>query len=1022
MKSTARRHRRTTSFCCAAFILTSLATSGIAAEKLRFNRDVRPILSEHCYACHGPDKNQRKADLRLDDRAAAVESKAFVPGKPDESALVQRIHSEDADLRMPPAEANKPLSPVQKEILKRWVAEGAEYEAHWAFAPPVRAEVPAGKNAIDFLIERQHRKAGVSFSPEADRRTLARRLSFDLTGLPPTPAEVDAFVADRSPDAYDKLVERLLESPHYGERMAQQWLDVVRFADTIGYHSDTGRNVWPYRDYVIRSFQQNKPFDRFTREQIAGDLLPDATQETRVGSGFNRLLLTTEEGGAQAKDYEARMLTDRVRAIGAGWIGLTIGCSQCHDHKFDPITTRDFYSMGAFFADIQEPIIGHPEEGMLVPDESQRAELARLTEELTRAQQDFDAPHPEFADAQRKWEQDAAEDVRRAGLWTALVPEAGASEKGGKLKVEGGVVIASDALPAGGVDTYRIQVKSWPKGTTGLRLEAVGIPGPPPKGPGRAGNGNFVLSEISAALGDRPVGIATATATFAQEGFPASAAIDGKVEKGNGWAIGNGGGRDQSLFLELQEPFDAAGEMPLTVTLSQVHGENHVLGRFRLSATTQPKPLVLPRQTLPPKDVTAVLALPDDQRTAAQKDALKRHFRSASPEFAALREKLENAKKAKVGLETSLPKTLVSVSMATPRTVRVLPRGNWQDESGPVMLPALPEFLTGKRTETGRLTRRDLAEWLVSRENPLTARVFVNRLWKQFFGIGLTKSLDDFGAQGEWPANPELLDWLAIEFQFPGDGHPQAWDVKHMVRTIVRTQAYRQSSAATPEVLAKDPDNRLNARQSRFRIDAEFVRDNALTISGLLTRTVGGPSVKPYQPDGYWENLNFPTRTWMADTNENQYRRGLYTWWQRTFPHPSLIAFDAPSREECAADRPRSNIPQQALVLLNDPTYVEAARAFATRILKEGGADADARLTWAWRQALQRSPRSDELATVKALVEKHAAHFTAHPQEAEALLKVGNAPAPKDVPAPTLAAWTGAARILLNLHETITRN
>lgn len=1015
MIASAFRHTITTALIAGFVLTTGAPARSQSPERLKFNRDVRPILSEHCYACHGPDKNQRKADLRLDDRAAALDAKAFVPGKAADSELVKRILSDDADTRMPPAEANKPLSPVQKEILKRWVSEGAEYEGHWAFVAPTRTTVPADKSAVDFLLERELQKRGLTFAPEADRRTLARRLSFDLTGLPPTPAEVDAFVKDAAPEAYEKFVDRLIASPHYGERMAQLWLDVVRFADTIGYHSDTPRNVWPYRDYVIRSFQQNKPFDQFTREQIAGDLLPNPTQETRVGSAFNRLLLTTEEGGAQAKDYEARMLTDRVRAIGTGWLGLTIGCAQCHDHKFDPTTARDFYSMGAFFADLQEPIIGRPEDGMLVPSEKQQADLARIGAELAQAQQDYDAPHPEFAEAQLKWEQAAAEDVRRSGLWTLLVPDAGASEKGISLKVEGGIVIPSDTLPAGGVDVYRLQIKSTPKGMTGLRLEAIVPPGNPPKGPGRAGNGNFVLSEITVTRGDRPVEIASATATLSQEGFPAAAAIDGKAEKGNGWAIANGTGRDQTLSLEFKEPLADDATQPLTVTLSQLHGDNHVLGRIRLSATTQPKPLALPTQALPPKEVAAVLALAVDQRTDAQKDALKRHFRTIAPEFAALRGRIDAAKNSKTDLEAAIPRCIVSVSMATPRTVRILPRGNWLDESGPVMQPGLPEFLAGKRTETGKLTRRDLAEFLLAKENPLTARVFVNRLWKQFFGIGLTKTMDDFGAQGEWPSNPELLDWLAVEFR-------DTWDVRRMVRTIVLSRAYRQSSTPSKEALAKDPDNRLIARQSRFRIDAELVRDNALAVSGLLVRTIGGPSVKPYQPDGYWENLNFPTRTWAADTNENQYRRGLYTWWQRTFPHPSLIAFDAPSREECAADRPRSNIPQQALVLLNDPSYVETARAFAARIMKEGGADTDARLKWAWQQALQRDPRADELAAVKLVLERHQAHYTANPQDADAVLKVGIAPRPADVSAVQLAAWTSAARILLNLHETITRN
>ncbi len=736
-----------------------------ASTTVEFNRDVRPILAENCYQCHGPDAKHREADLRLDVRDVAVSVKAIVPGSPDKSELVARIFNQNPDEFMPPPVAHKKLTPQQKELLKRWIAEGAQYQGHWSYTPPVKPPVPAGSNGVDFLVRKRLAEAGLKPSPAAERRTLIRRLFLDLVGLPPKPEEVEAFAADPDPQAYPRLIERLLASPHYGERMSMGWLDVVRFADTIGYHSDNPRNVWPYRDYVIRTFNQNKPYNDFTVEQLAGDLLPNSTQEQKVGSCFNRLLLTTEEGGAQAKDYEARMLTDRVRAVGTVWLGQTFGCCQCHDHKFDPMTTRDFYSLGAFFADIQEPILGRREDGMPLPSPQQSAELARLKARIAAA------------------------------------------------------------------------------------------------------------------------------------------------------------GRDSAA-----------------------------------------------------------------------------------------------AQKAEAALEASLPRCLVSVSMSNPRTVRLLPRGDWMNESGPVMQPALPAFLPGPRAEGRRLTRLDLAQWIGSRGNPLTARVFVNRLWKQFFGIGICRTLDDLGSQGEWPANPQLLDWLACEFMDSG------WNVKHVVRTIVTSETYCQTSAATAEQLARDPDNRLLARQSRFRLDAELVRDNVLAISGLLSPQIGGPSVKPYQPAGYWENLNFPPREYQADSGESQYRRGLYTWWQRSFLHPSLLAFDAPSREECAADRTRSCIPQQALVLLNDPTYVEAARALAARALKEGRAGVPSRLDWIWRQALARKPCADEIAAVRAILEKHLAEYARDPAAAKAVLQVGLVPPPGDVSPAELAAWTSVARIVLNLHETITRN
>lgn len=838
-----------------AFTLLVLAAASLvqAAEpplpaKIEFNRDVRPILSDNCFFCHGPDPKHREADLRLDLRDEAIKLQALVPGKPDESGVVARIFSDDADEQMPPPASNKELTARQKEILKRWIAQGATYQQHWAYEKPAKAKTPAGSSAIDFVVRRQLEQQGLKPSPEADRRTLARRLYSDLIGLPPKPEEIDAFVNDKSTAAYDRLVDRLLANPHYGERMALGWLDVVRFADTIGYHSDTPRNVWPYRDWVINSFNANKRFDRFTLEQIAGDLLPDASTETRVGSAFNRLLLSTEEGGAQAKDYEARMLTDRVRAIGTAWLGQTTGCCQCHDHKFDPWTMRDFYSLGAFFADIQEPILGRREDGMVVAAPAEEKRLAQLDAALAAAKKKLDAVLPQLMSAQQQWEAD--------------------------------------------VVRYRV-----------------------------------TLSELN-------------------KNANASAA-------------------DKRLAQQ----------------------------------------------------VAAILKKEVKARKPKERQAIETYFRTrVTALFPAEREGFAKAERDRNAVYNGLSKCLVSISSPNKRVVRILPRGNWMDESGEVMRPALPAFLSRGQTAARELTRLDLARWLVARDNPLTARTFVNRLWKQFFGIGLSKVLDDLGAQGEPPMNRELLDWLAVEFMDSG------WDIKHIVRVIVTSRTYKQVSTATPELLAADPYNRLLARQSAFRVEAELVRDTALAISGLLVPKIGGPSVKPYQPDGYWENLNFPPRQYVADTGESQYRRGLYTWWQRTFLHPSLLAFDAPSREECCALRNNSNIPQQALVLLNDPTYVEAARAFAARILSECHGSSDQRIGWAWRQALARDPRPEELAVARELLKRQLADYRRQPETADALVKVGLAPVPASLDKAELAAWTHIARVLLNLHETITRS
>ena len=841
----------------AAPALTLLAAglaSLTAAEPVEFNRDIRPILSDNCFACHGHDASHRKAKLRLDVREDALAKEAFVPGKPEASELVKRLFQTDPDEVMPPPDSHKKLEPAQKELLRRWIAEGAKYQNHWSYDVPRKATTPTADQAIDTLISARLQTKGLRPVGEADRRTLARRLSLDLLGLPPTPEEVDAFIADRSPDAYGRLVERLLASPHYGERMAQGWLDVVRFADTIGYHSDTPRNVWPYRDYVIRSFNQNKPFDRFTLEQVAGDLLPDSDVEAKVGSGFNRLLLTTEEGGAQPKDYQQRMLTDRVRAIGAAWLGQTTVCAQCHDHKFDPFTQRDFYSLGAFFADIHEPDIGRREEGMLVVTAADEKRLADLAAAVTRTRDTYTTALAGLTAPWAEWEKEAAEDL-------AATPPAPATAKA-KAKTKAKAKSPDAALAA--------------------------------KAP-------------------------------------------------------------------------------------------------------------------------AILQKPEAKRSAAEKTTLRDYLLSLHPEvLKAERAAVAAAQTEHDAFRASLPKSLVTTKAAAVRTVRILPRGNWMDESGEVVKAAFPHYLPQPKLDGRTPNRLDLARWLVSRENPLTARVTMNRLWMQFFGTALSKNPGDLGAQGELPPNQALLDWLAVEFMDSG------WDVKHMVRLIVSSQAYRRASTAPSELTGSDPYNRELARQSPYRLEAELVRDNALAIAGLLVPKVGGPSVKPYQPDGYWENLNFPVREYTADKGESQYRRGLYVWWQRTFLHPSLLAFDAPSREEACTDRSRSNIPQQALVLLNDPTYVEAARAFATRALGEAGDD-DRRLTWAWRRALQRAPEAAELGTLRQVLAERRKAYQADPAAAQAFLKVGLTPPPTALAPAELAAWTHVTRILLNLHETITR-
>ncbi|MHB1080946.1 MAG: PSD1 and planctomycete cytochrome C domain-containing protein [Prosthecobacter sp.] len=1011
-------------------LFTAFATISVrAAEqpvpaRIQYNRDVQPILSDNCFYCHGNDPKHREADLRLDIRDEAVKAEAFIPGKAAKSELVSRILTADEDDLMPPPDSHKKLTQRQKEILKKWIDQGAPYQLHWSYEKPVKAAIPAGKNGVDVLVQQRLAEIGLKPSPQADARTLIRRLYLDLIGLPPTPEEVASFEKGPSPAAYAKVVESLLKNPHYGERMAIGWLDVVRFADTIGYHSDNPHNVWPYRDYVIQSFNSNKRFDRFTLEQVAGDLMPDADQETRVGSAFNRLLLTTEEGGAQAKDYEQRMLTDRVRAVGNAWLGQTTGCCQCHDHKFDPWTQRDFYSLGAFFADIKEPILGRREPGMLVLDAQAQKRQADIAQRLAALQAEFAKPRPDLAPAQAAWEKQALEAVNASGMWqplkqiTAAAAKKNIALKADKEGVVRGTIDAkrNERKQNDGTETYTLNTK-LPPGTTGIRIEALKEKLP---GIGLASNGNFVLSEVALTTGAKnkqsKLALAHASATFEQKTFPASAAIDGIADqKNNGWGVLGATGADQSLYLELSEPLTEASTA-VTLILTFGWGDNHEIANLRLSTTSAPKPIRAPGASLPAAEIAGILKTAPDKRTAEQKQKLAAAYKQISPELSELRTKIATVEKEKADFESSAPKCIVSISDTNKRTVRILPRGNWMDESGEVVKASLPGYLPKPKIEGRDLTRLDLAQWLVSKDNPLTARTVMNRLWKQLFGTGLSKVLDDLGAQGEPPVNPALLDWLACEFMDSG------WDMQHMIRLIVESATYQQVSTSSKELTAADPYNRECARQSPFRLDAELVRDNALTISGLLVPKIGGPSVKPYQPAKYWENLNFPTREWQNDSGEGLYRRGIYTWWQRSFTHPSLLAFDAPSREECVAERNRSNIPQQALVLLNDPTYVEAARVFATRILTECNGDASQRITWAFQQALQRNPSADELKTLSALFAQQFADYQKEPAAATELLKTGAAPVPPNLNSSELAAWIHVARVLLNLHETITRS
>jgi hypothetical protein len=995
-----------------SLLVLALATSVRAdlplPEKADFNRDVRPILSENCFACHGFDANKRKADLRLDTKEGVANA---VKGAKTHDDLLKRIKSSDPDEMMPPPESGKHLTERQKAVLARWVEQGAEYKGHWSYLKPTRPQVPAveqpgfTRNPIDRFVLATLRELSYTPSPEADRVTLIRRLSFDLTGLPPTPAEVKAFADDPSSDAYEKLVDRLLASPAYGERMAAYWLDLVRYADTIGYHSDNPQNVWPYRDYVIKAFNENKPFDQFTVEQLAGDLVENATLEQKIASAYNRLLQTTEEGGAQPREYTAKYAADRVRNASSVWLGQTMGCCECHDHKFDPITTKEFYQFAAFFADVAEAPVGRREPGMPVASPQQETELKKLDASIAAAKAKLEASTPQLAAAQAEWEKNVgATDVR----WTTLEPQTWRVAGESKLNKEEGGVLRS-AYKVAAKENYTIEFRPTLRRITGFRLEALKDDDLPAGGPGTAPNGNFVLTELKVTAGGKPVKLASASADYSQDGHAVAAAIDGKND--TGWAVQPQFGKSHTAVFETAAPLEVPEGGAVTFTLEfQSRYPQHNIGKLRLSATDAPGP----SRMFVPTNVREALAAAPEKRSDAQKNDLAAYFRGIAAQLQPARDELASLEKRKADVLAGMPTCLVTTS-GPPRTVRILPRGNWLDDSGPVAEPGVPAAI-GKLDASGRrATRLDLAKWLVSRDNPLTARVMVNRLWKLYFGTGISKSLEDLGSQGEWPTHPDLLDWLAVDFMEGG------WDVKRTVRLIVTSGAYRQSSQPRRELKDVDPYNRLIARQSRFRLDAEMVRDNALSVSGLLVGKVGGRSVFPYQPAGYWFALNFPTREWQNDSGENLWRRGLYTHWQRSFLHPSLLAFDAPSREECTVDRPRSNVPQQALALLNDPTYVEAARVFAERIVREGGLAPRDRLNYAFARAVNRAPTDEEAAVLAGLLEKHAKKYASDADAAKKLTATGARPVPTDLNASELAAWTSVARVILNLHETITR-
>jgi hypothetical protein len=1012
--------------CCAgAFGADSAPAAPTTQPLLDFSKDIQPILSDNCYFCHGPDAGHRKGDLRLDllDPKEGPYAKRdgyaiLVAGHPEQSEIIARLTNEDDDERMPPPKSNRKLTAKQIETIRLWVQQGAKWGKHWSLIAPARPKEPAvkekswPKNAIDRFVLAKLEKEGIAHSPEADRATLIRRVTLDLTGLPPTPEELDAFVADKSPDAYEKVVDRLLASSRYGEHMVWHWLDVARYADTNGYQNDPTRTMWPWRDWVIRAMNDNLPFDKFLTWQLAGDLIPNATQDQRLASAFNRNHPFNGEGGRIPEETRVENVMDRAETTATTFLGLTVGCARCHDHKFDPISQREYYSFYAYFNQSEETGEqryingGNVAPVMSVMSDAQQHTLAFHQKEAKAAADALAAKLPEIDQAQAAWEKSIA-----PGAWKPITPASAHSTAGATLTIQpDGTVLASGTNPDN--DIHEVVLKTSQAKVTGLRLDALRDDGLPQKGPGRSPeSGNVVLTYlegtsagISNPLDKKPIAYAGADATFAQAKFDVGGATD--PDPRNGWAV-----YKAPADINLSAVFKFAGDVPagadremrLRFHYASEH-KKHSMGKFRLSLTDG--------EVLPPA-VAEAFAVPSEKRNEQQKNTLRDYYRSrVSPDFKALSD-AANAAKAKVEeFEKTLTKVMV-MNDAKPRETFVLTKGAYnapttqKAESGVLaVLNPLPDDGTPNN-------RLKLAKWMVSPENPLVARVTVNRYWQQFFGTGIVKTAEDFGVQGQQPSNQDLLDWLAVEFRESG------WDVKAMHRLIVTSAAYRQSSKMTPETFEHDPENRLIARGPRIRLPSVVIRDQALAASGLLVEKIGGPPVKPYQPPGVWEEATFGFIKYDQDHGDALYRRGCYVFWRRIVGPTGF--FDTSSRSVCTVKPQRTNTPLHALTTLNDVTYVEAARALAQRAMESCCDDRSPEklVDTAYRYATGRHVGEKERAVLVSALARLKGQYANDKDAAMKLLANGESKRDDAIDPIDHAAFTGVCLAILNLDEVL---
>jgi hypothetical protein len=1045
--------------CVIAWGGMPLMTDG---AEVNFSRGIRPLLSDRCYRCHGPDEKERQAGLRLDQRDAAFAPRdggaAIVAGKAAESVIWQRITSTDPTLRMPPPESGKTLSETEIDQIRRWIDEGAPWQDHWSFASPTRPQVPAVRHAervfnpIDAFILARVEQAGLSPAAEADRETLIRRATFDLTGLPPTLEEVDAFLGDSEPGAYERVVDRLLKSPRYGEHMARYWLDLARYGDTHGLHLDNRRQIWPYRDWLIRAFNENLPFDQFTVWQLAGDLLPQPTTDQLVATGFNRCNVTTSEGGSIAEEYRVRYAVDRVETTATVWMGLTAGCAVCHDHKFDPLTQNEFYRLYGYFYNFAESEMDGnallPNGPTLAaPSPTQREQLTGLEKKSTELDTALAARREAVTDALAAWE----------------------------AKVRSG----EEKLPAAPSDMLVYLPLDETEGMSAANRVGESSPAT------LVGKPNWVAGQHAGALqlsGDAHlellgVGDLERTDAFSygawvkpdneKAGTIISRMIDGQAFRGYDLYLGNG-----QVFVHLIHSWEGNAIRVNTKEKLKVNTWQHVMMTYdgsskaagvRIFVDGKPMELQITHDTLTEtikadtplrvgrrnpgaalegvldevriyarrlsaeevalvaggNPVAELLAIDPANRNDAQRTQIRDYYLAQyDAPYQQLRQQQASLVQERTALESSIPKTMIMGDRSNRAPIYRLVRGQYDhpdtsqalEPNVPAVLPALPADKTG--------TRLDLARWLVDPRHPLTARVTVNRFWQQLFGMGIVKTTEDFGSQGEWPSHPELLDWLAVEFVESG------WDVKGLFKKLMMSHTYRQQAIATADQLTQDRDNRLLSRGPRFRLDAETIRDNALALSGLLVGEIGGPSVRPYQPSGLWEAVGYTssnTARFEQDHGIALYRRSMYTFWKRTAPPPSMQIFDAPSREYCVTRRERTNTPTAALVMLNDQQFVEASRQFAQRLLKETKAEPTERLRIAFRMATARFPSERELQILTRVQQRAFETYRANPQAAEALLAIGESPRDKTLDPVEHAAWTILASTILNLDETLTK-